>query len=67
MFCYKNKIKLSIKVDSAKLKFNDVGDHILIEEVNRIDLGDISTLSSALNLKSKGRRNEKILTRIKVD
>ena len=49
------------------MKFNDVGDHILIEEVNRIDLGDISTLSSALNLKSKGRRNEKILTRIKVD
>nr|CAN61229.1 hypothetical protein VITISV_010114 [Vitis vinifera] len=41
-------------IDSAKLKFNDVKDQILIDKVRRIDLGKASTSSSALNIKSKG-------------
>ncbi|RVW71033.1 hypothetical protein CK203_057845 [Vitis vinifera] len=38
-------------IDSAKLKFNDVKDQILIDKVRRIDLGKASTSSSALNIK----------------
>ncbi|KAL6321551.1 hypothetical protein AAG906_021746 [Vitis piasezkii] len=40
-------------VGSVKLKFNDIKDQILTEEVHRIDLGEVSTLSSTLNIKSR--------------
>ena len=43
---------------SVKLKFNDIRDQILTE-VHRIDLGEVSTSSSTLNIKSRGNENEK--------
>ena len=46
-------------VDSAKLKFNDVRNMVLTKEVCRIDLDEASTLSSSLNLESRGRGNDK--------
>ena len=46
-------------VDSAKLKFNDVRNMVLTEEVHRIDSDEASTLSSGLNLESRGRGNDK--------
>ena len=46
-------------VGSVKLKFNDIRDQILTEEVHRIDLGEASTSSSTLNIKSRGNENEK--------
>ena len=53
------KATISNFVCSAKLTFNDIRDRILAEEVHRIDLGEASTSSSTLNLKSKRRRNDK--------
>ena len=41
------------------MKFNDIRDQILTEEVHRIDLGEASTSSSTLNIKSRGNENEK--------
>ncbi|KAL6338219.1 hypothetical protein AAG906_018476 [Vitis piasezkii] len=50
---------ISNSIGSAKLKFNDVRDRILVEEVCRIDSGEASTSSSTLNLKSSGIGNDK--------
>ena len=50
---------VSNSVGSAKLKFNDVRDRILAEEVRRIDSGEVST-SSALNVENRGRNHNRI-------
>uniref|UniRef100_A0A0D2ZY29 Uncharacterized protein n=1 Tax=Brassica oleracea var. oleracea TaxID=109376 RepID=A0A0D2ZY29_BRAOL len=45
-------------VDTQKLKFNDVRDRILAEEVRRIDSGEAST-SSAFNVENRGRNPDR--------
>ena len=42
-------------IGKRKLKFNDVRDRILTEEVCRIDLGEGTSSSSVLNLENRGR------------
>ena len=44
---------------NAKLKFNDIRDQILVEEVRRIDSSEALIASSTLNLENKGRGNDK--------
>ncbi|RVW62693.1 hypothetical protein CK203_062669 [Vitis vinifera] len=39
---------------NAKLKFNDIRDQILVEEVRRIDSSEALIASSTLNLENKG-------------
>ncbi|KAG6644691.1 hypothetical protein CIPAW_08G070400 [Carya illinoinensis] len=39
----------------TKMKYQDIRDHILSEEVRRRDTGEASTSSSALNLETRGR------------
>ena len=50
---------ISNSIGSAKLKFNDVKDRILVEQVCRIDSVEASTSSSTLNLKSSSIGNDK--------
>ena len=50
---------ISNSIGSAKLKFNDVKDRILVEQVCRIDSVEASTSSSTLNLKSNSIGNDK--------
>ena len=45
---------------TQKLKFNDVRDRILAEEVRRIDSGEAST-SSAFNVENRGRTQIEII------
>ena len=42
-----------------KLKYNDIQDLILAEEIRRRDAGEISGSGSALNLETRGRGNDK--------
>ncbi|KAL0641736.1 hypothetical protein Bca4012_102921 [Brassica carinata] len=49
---------VSNSVGTQKLKFNDVRDRILAEEVRRIDSGEAST-SSAFNVENRGRNPDR--------
>ena len=49
---------VSNSVGTQKLKFNDVRDSILAEEVRRIDSGEAST-SSAFNVENRGRNPDR--------
>ena len=40
-----------------KLKYNDIRDLILAEQIRRRDAGETSGFSSTLNLEARGRRN----------
>ena len=42
-----------------KLKYNDIRDLILAEEIRRRDAGETLRSSSALNLETKGRGNDR--------
>ena len=42
-----------------KLKYNDIRDLILAEEIHRRDASETSRFGLALNLKTKGRGNDK--------
>ena len=42
-----------------KLKYNDIRDLILAEEIRRRDAGETLGSSSALNLETKGRGNDR--------
>ena len=41
------------------LKYNDIRDLILAEEIRRRDAGETSGSGSALNLETRGRSNDK--------
>ena len=41
-----------------KLKYNDIQDLILAEEIRRRDAGETSGSSSALNLETRGKGND---------
>ncbi|KAG2253274.1 hypothetical protein Bca52824_083410 [Brassica carinata] len=60
---------VSNSVGTQKLKFNDVRDRILAEEVRKIDSGEAST-SSAFNVENRGRnpdRNNRKITGVMAD
>ena len=42
-----------------KLKYNDIQDLILAEEIRRRDAGETSGSGSALNLETRGRGNDR--------
>ena len=50
---------VSNSVGKGKLQFNYIRDRILIEEVRRMDSGEGTSSTSALNLKNKGTSIEK--------
>ena len=52
------RVAVSNLVGSAKLNFNDMRDHILAEEVQRIDYGEV-TSSSALHVENRGKNHDR--------
>ncbi|XP_065852126.1 retrovirus-related Pol polyprotein from transposon TNT 1-94 isoform X2 [Euphorbia lathyris] len=50
---------VSNSVGKGKLSFSDVRDRILAEEVRRIDSGEGTSTSSALNVENRGRSKER--------
>ena len=50
-------------IENAKLKFIDVKNVILAEEVRRKDSGEASTSNSALNVNNRGRSSERNLNK----
>ena len=46
-------------IGNAKLKFIDIRDTILIEEIHKKDSGEALTLNSVLNVENKGKNFEK--------
>ena len=42
-----------------KLKYNDIRDLILVEEIRRRDAGETSGFGSTLKLETRGRGNDK--------
>ena len=50
---------VSNSTGKKKLKYNDIRDLILAEEIRRRDASENSRSSSALNLKIRGRGNDR--------
>ena len=50
---------VSNSTGKEKLKYNDRQDLILAEEIRRRDVGETSGSSSALNLETRGRGNDR--------
>ena len=50
---------VSNSTGKEKLKYNDIRDLILAEEIRRRDAGETSGSSSALNLETRGRGNDR--------
>ena len=50
---------VSNSTGKEKLKYNDIRDLILAEEIHRIDAGESLRSSSALNLETRGRGNDR--------
>ena len=46
-------------IGKEKLKYNDIRDLILAEEIRRRDAGETSGSGSALNLETRGRSNDR--------
>ena len=53
------RMAISNSTGKEKLKYNDIRDLILVEEIRRKDAGEISGSSSALNLETKGMGNDR--------
>ena len=53
------RMAISNSTGKEKLKYNDIRDLILVEEIRRKDASEISGSSSALNLETKGMGNDK--------
>ena len=53
------RMAVSNSTRKEKLKYNDIRDLILAEEIRRRDAGETSGSSSALNLETKGRGNDR--------
>ena len=50
---------VSNSTGKEKLKYNDIRDLILVEEIRRRDVGETSESGSALNLETRGRGNDR--------
>ena len=50
---------ISNSIGKEKLKYNDIQDLILAKKIHRRDAGETSRSSSALNLETRGRGNDK--------
>ena len=50
---------VSNSTGKEKLKYNNIRDLIMVEEIRRIDAGETSRSGSALNLETRGRGNER--------
>ena len=50
---------VSNSTGKENLKYNDIRDLILIEEIRRRDAGDTSRSNSILNLKTRGKGNDR--------
>ena len=50
---------VSNSMGKEKLKYNDIRDLILAEEIRRRDAGETSGSGSTLNLETRGRGNNK--------
>ncbi|RVW15346.1 hypothetical protein CK203_085586 [Vitis vinifera] len=49
------RMAVSNSTEKEKLKYNDIQDLILVEEIRRRDVGETSESGSALNLETRGR------------
>ena len=52
-------MSISNSIGKEKLKYNDIRDLILAEEIRRRDVGETSGSSFALNLETRGRGNDR--------
>ena len=53
------RIVVSNSIRKEKLKYNDIRDLILVEEIRRKDAGESSGSGSALNLEIRGKGNDR--------
>ena len=53
------RMAVSNSTGKEKLKYNDIRDSILAEEIHRRDAGETSGSGSALNLETRGRDNDR--------
>ena len=53
------RMEISNSTGKEKLKYNDIRDLILVEEIRRKDAGESSGSGSALNLETRGRGNDR--------
>ena len=53
------RMAVSNSTGKEKLKYNDIRDLILAEEIRRKDAGETSGFGSALNLETRGRGNDR--------
>ncbi|RVW98316.1 Retrovirus-related Pol polyprotein from transposon TNT 1-94 [Vitis vinifera] len=53
------RMAVSNSMGKEKLKYNDIQDLILAEEIRRRDVGETSESGSALNLETRGRGNDR--------
>ena len=53
------RMAVSNSIGKEKLKYNDMRDLILAEEIRRRDAGETSRSGSALNLETRGRGNDR--------
>ena len=53
------RIVVSNSIGKEKLKYNDIRDLIMVEEIHKRDASKTSRSSSALNLETRGRGNDK--------
>ena len=53
------RMTMSNSVGKAKLNFDDTRDLILVEEVRKIDSGEVFGLRSALNVDNRGIGNRR--------
>ena len=52
-------MSISNSIGKEKLKYNDIRDLILAEEIRRRDAGETSGSNFALNLETRGRGNDR--------
>ena len=53
------RMVVSNSTGNEKLKYNDIRDLILAEEIRRRDVSETSRFGSALNLETRGRGNDR--------
>ena len=53
------RMTISKSTGKEKLKYNDIRDLILVEEIRKRDTGETSESGSALNLETRGRGNDR--------
>ena len=53
------KMTVSNSTQKEKLKYNDIRDLIMAEEIRRKDASESSGFGSAINLETKGRGNDR--------